>query len=102
ATLHALRDRLSVDENAQLSAQLPMLVRGIYFEGWDPSDRPGKPRHKEAFIDDVMREARDPDYEPEPAVKAVFKVLARHVSPGEIEDVRHLLPAEIREMWPRE
>ena len=30
ATLHALRDRLTVDEVAQLGAQLPMLIRGFY------------------------------------------------------------------------
>lgn len=29
ATLHALRDRITVEEVAQLGAQLPMLVRGF-------------------------------------------------------------------------
>ena len=36
-TLHALRDRLTVEESAQLSAQFPMLIRGFYYEGWDPT-----------------------------------------------------------------
>ena len=34
ATLHALRDRLTIEETAQVAAQLPMLIRGFYFEGW--------------------------------------------------------------------
>jgi uncharacterized protein (DUF2267 family) len=37
AYLHALRDRPTVDEAAQLAAQLPALIRGIYYEGWTPS-----------------------------------------------------------------
>jgi uncharacterized protein (DUF2267 family) len=37
AVLHALRDRLTVEEVAQLGAQLPMLIRGLYYEGWDRS-----------------------------------------------------------------
>ena len=34
AVLHALRDRLTVDEAAQLAAQLPILVRGLYYDQW--------------------------------------------------------------------
>ena len=50
ATLHALRDRLTVDEVAQLGAQLPMLIRGFYYEGWDPSGKPLRERHRAQFL----------------------------------------------------
>ena len=50
ATLHALRDRLTVEEVAQLGAQLPMLIRGFYYEGWDPTGKPLRARHKEEFL----------------------------------------------------
>jgi hypothetical protein len=35
--LHALRDHLTIDEVVTLGAQLPMLVRGFYYEGWHPT-----------------------------------------------------------------
>ncbi len=99
AVLHALRDRLNVDEAVQLAAQLPLLVRGIYFEGWDPSKTPVKARHREEFLDLVHRHAGKYDrLDPEKAVPAVFAVLKRHVSEGEIRDVREALPGDIREL----
>src|SRR3954454_14721787 len=101
ATLHALRDRLTVDEVAQLGAQLPMLIRGFYYEGWDPSDKPLKERHKEQFLARMEREFPGVDgIDPEGVARAVFSMLAKRVSEGEIEDVRHVLPAEVRELWP--
>lgn len=100
AVLHALRDRLSVEEAVDLGAQLPMLVRGFYYEGWRPAGRPLKYRHKEDFLQQVAKlcPALD-EYKREPAVRAVFKLLARHVSSGEIRHVLDQLPAEIRELW---
>lgn len=97
ATLHALRDRLTVDEAAKLAAQLPMLVRGFYYEGWDPSDKPLKQRHKRDFLAHIAREFAE--YDSEALARAVFKVMLRHVTEGEIDDVKHAMPAELQELW---
>ena len=101
AALHTLRDRLTVGEAAQLGAQLPLIIRGIYYEGWRPAAQPWKERHAEGFlwyVEDELRgyaELR----EPERVVRAVFRLLRRHVSAGEIDDVIQILPAEVRELW---
>jgi uncharacterized protein (DUF2267 family) len=101
ATLHALRDRLTVEEVAQLGAQLPMLIRGFYYEGWDPTGKPLRVRHKEQFLARIEQQFRGDDrIDPERAARAVFTVLAKRVSEGEIEDVKHILPDEIRDLWP--
>jgi uncharacterized protein (DUF2267 family) len=101
ATLHALRDRLTIDEVAQLGAQLPMLVRGFYYEGWDPTINPSKERHKEQFLARIAESLRGVDaVAAERIARAVFTVMARRVSAGEIEDVKHVLPGDVRELWP--
>lgn len=101
ASLHALRDRLQVDEASHLGAQLPMVVRGIYFEGWKPAGKPEKQRTLQAFLDALREEV--PGMLPSDApvaAAAVFEVLQRHVSAGEVEDVQGMLPSEVRELWP--
>ncbi len=100
AVLHALRDRLPVDQAAALAAQLPMLVRGFYYEGWHPHGKPVKERHKEEFLAHVAADFRDdPDVDPERVARAVFQVLSKHVTGGEIEGVKRSLPTEIRSLW---
>ena len=99
AMLHALRDRLNVDEAAQLAAQLPVLVRGIYYEGWDPSKTPLKIRHRDEFLELVRKNLGKTDnVDPVQAARAVFAVLRKHVTEGEIKDVVDELPHEIREL----
>jgi uncharacterized protein (DUF2267 family) len=101
ATLHATRDRLTVEEVAQFGAQFPMLIRGFYYEGWDPTGKPLRERHKEQFLARISQEFRgDGPIDPERVARAVFKVLAGRVSEGEIDDVKHVLPAELRDLWP--
>jgi uncharacterized protein (DUF2267 family) len=101
ATLHALRDRLTVEEVAQLGAQLPMLIRGFYYEGWDPTGKPLRVRQKEQFLARIEEQFKGDDrIDPERVARAVFTVLANRVTEGEIEDVKHVLPSEIRDLWP--
>lgn len=101
AVLHALRDWLTVDEAAQFAAQLPMLVRGIYYEGWNPSKTPAHPRKKEDFKARVDKDFEtDPLLDTEEAIAAVFKVIDRHVSGGEVEQVRESLRTDLRGLWP--
>lgn len=100
AVLHTLRDRLPPNEAVQLAAQLPMLIRGVYFDGWHPANKPLKYRHKQEFLERVRKEApgitKD---ELELAVTAVFHRLSREMPGGEVEQVRSQLPAELRELW---
>ncbi len=99
AVLHTLRDRLPVDEAADLAAQLPQLVRGIFYEGWDPSRTPQRYRDKDEFLARVARDGNlAGETEASFAVDATLAVLRRHVSAGEIADVMAVLPAPLREL----
>jgi len=100
ACLHALRDRLPVAEGAQLSAQLPMLIRGIFYEGWRPGAAAGKVRTVDDFLGGLRAAfSQDPDFDAEAAFREVIDVMRMHVSAGEIEDVRRAMPEEIRTLW---
>ena len=100
AVLQALRDRLSVEEAAQLGAQLPMLLRGIYYEGWTPNGKPLK-WHLAQFLAAICDSyPLCEDLDPERVARAVFKVIASRISEGEIDDVKHVLPKELSGLWP--
>jgi uncharacterized protein (DUF2267 family) len=99
AVLHALRDRLSVDDASHLAAQLPMLVRGFYYEGYHPAGKPLAERRKAEFLAHVKGEFADEGFETETVVRAVFNVLAKHITPGEIDKVKQSLPEDIRSLW---
>lgn len=99
--LHALRDRLTVAEAADLGAQLPMVIRGLYYEGWSTAGKPVKEHNREEFLKHIADAFSDDSrVYPEGITWAVFKVLERHVSAGEIGDVKSLLPAGLRSLWP--
>lgn len=101
--LHALRDRLTVEEAVHLGAQLPILIRGLYYEGWKLTGKPVRERHKSEFLDHIAAAFSDDDtVDPEKVMRAVLKVLARHISKGEAENVKHLLPKSLQELWPAE
>jgi uncharacterized protein (DUF2267 family) len=97
--LHTIRDRLTVEESAQLAAQLPTLIRGIYYEGWKPSRVPETYDDVDSFLERVTDVGRlNGRTQASIATQAVAKVLAANVSPGEFEDVLGMLPESLRRL----
>lgn len=101
AVLFALRDRLTSAQAFHLSAELPMLVRGIYWEGYREADKPERYRSREEFIETVSEHVGNiAPVNPEDCARAVFRVLDRHVARGEIEKVKQNLPGPVRVLFP--
>ncbi len=97
AVLHTLRDRLTVDVAAKLAAQLPTLIRGVYYEDWDPSNTPLPIHDVDTFLEHVVSEGRfSGETEASVAVTAVTAVLRAHVTPGEIDDIVAVFPEKLR------
>lgn len=100
AVLHALRDRLSVNAVAHLGAQLPLVLRGMYYEGWHPAGKPLK-EHRAEFLSHIVEAFNfDSDADPERICRAVLGTLEKHVTAGEVENVKASLPNDLRELWP--
>lgn len=98
--LHKLRDRLTLNLAAHLGAQLPLMVRGVYYDQFEPGKMPSECRSREEFVAEVAEWLRDTrPVDPEEAIRSVFRVLSRHISEGQVKKVRDALPKSIRQMW---
>lgn len=96
-TLHALRDRVQPDEACKLAEQLPLVVRGAYFEAFRPG-RGVKKMNAEEFVADVATQVRvDPPPDFERKVWQALDFVLREVSEGEKSDVLDNLPSDIKE-----
>jgi uncharacterized protein (DUF2267 family) len=100
AVLQTLRDRMPADLAVHFGAQLPMLIRGLYYEGWEPSKVPIKMSREEflAAVQEKIVAGRVID--PEETVQAVFAVVADHMGVGELEKVMRSLPKDIQSLFP--
>ena len=100
--LHKLRDRLPVDVAAHLGAQLPLLIRGVYYDQFQPAKQPTRCRDIDEFVAEVQEWLTDVrPVDAADAVDAVFGTLSRHVPEGQLTIVRHALPETIRARWER-
>lgn len=97
AWLHCLRDRLSVEVAAHFAAQLPELLRGVFFDGWNPSRVPQK-YDRVAYTARFAHEARIRDAEVAKAAGIVTAVARRRMSPGVVAQAFGLLPADLRDL----
>lgn len=100
AVLLTLRDRLPTELSANLAVQLPLLVRGLYFDQYEPEEQPKTYRADGefyAYVDQTV----DPQFHfgAEDSTKAVFAVLSTHLPEGTVEKVRKALPEDVRNAW---
>ena len=92
ATLHALRDHLARDEAVYIGAQLPTLLRGLYYDGWHPGARPAT-KSRSAFLERIHDGVhRDPGVDAEQVARAVFALLTARLPASEIEDAKAATP----------
>ena len=98
--LHKLRHRLRVELAPHLGAQLPLLVRGVYYDQFEPAQMPGDCRTPDEFRTEVAEWLSDiRPVDPDAAIAAVFGVLDRHLSEGQLTKVRNALPKGLRMLW---
>ena len=101
ATLHAVRDRLPVELVAHLGAELPLLIRGIYYDGWHPSAARLKVSHSTLFCESMRRELQGHNelQHVDEVARAVLRVLDQRLEPGQIGNVIAAMPEEARRLW---
>jgi uncharacterized protein (DUF2267 family) len=93
--LHALRDRLQPQEAVQFASQLPMLMAGMFINGWKMTNKPDK-MDADAFYKRIQERFQYstgggiPD-----VVRAVWHVLQKNVSAGALEDIKANLPNDL-------
>ncbi len=101
--LHAWRDHLSVTDAVYLGEQLPMPIRGLYFEHWDASDKPMPLRSRAEFfscLSSYLARNEEDTTNVEKVTMAIFRFLDRKATHGDIEDLQHLVPAVLTDLWP--
>jgi len=101
ASLHALRDRIGPENAVHFGAQLPILLRGVFYEGWRPSETPTRERRLDdfvAYVESILgpKSVLDP-YE---AVRAGFAAIAWSVSFTEVLKLINVLPQDLKCLWP--
>lgn len=101
--LHSIRDHLTVEQTVHLGNQLPLLIRGFYFENWEPADKPLPWRARQELLSNICQylvQNGNETADAEKIVRAVFRLLNRKTVEGEIEDLHRLLPLDLQELWP--
>lgn len=101
ASLHALRDRIGPEQAVHFAAQLPILLRGVFYEGWRPAETPTTERRLDdflAYVESILGPRSGLD--PADAVRAGFAAIAWSVSSTEVLKLIDMLPHELKSLWP--
>lgn len=105
AVLHSIRDRIAISESLDFLSQLPMFLKAVYVEQWKYNEDVERINSIEGFKEKVKQEQakwgeREFAWEisTEEIIKTVFNTLEKYTSPGQMEHLRGMLPAELQEL----
>lgn len=105
SVLHAIRAKLTPQQSMHFISQLPMFLKAVYVDGWHMTNNLSKMRSREEFLQEIRQCSQDfagrdfgNDQEAAQRIRAVFRVIRRYVSEGEINDIKLVLPKGIREL----
>ncbi|HMG93472.1 MAG TPA: DUF2267 domain-containing protein [Chryseolinea sp.] len=105
SVLHTIRDLLTVEGSLHLISQLPLLIKGIYVSGWHLGAKE-KIKDKDQLIEQLLLQNTrtgptdfGTDEKALNNLMAIIRVLQRHVSPGEISDIKAQFPLELKSLW---
>jgi uncharacterized protein (DUF2267 family) len=101
--LHKLRDSLSIDLVAHLGAQFPLVIAGLYYSGWHPASPINHEHRKTVFLNSISEELEknSNNISSQQAIKAVYKLLQKRISPGLIKKIKQAFPRQLQEFWPQ-
>ena len=95
AWLHTLRDRLTVEASAHFAAQLPDLIRGVFYAGWNPNAVPEK-YDADAYTLRFAKEANIALNDVGKAAAATTTAALHHLPAAQMDKALDQLPVEIR------
>lgn len=103
AVIRALRNQLNIDESFQVLAQLPMALKAVYVDQWNPNQPITRIHTVDEFLDGIrQQDGKSAGYDfgnnesARRALRAVFRTLTYYLSEGELDDIKAVLPAELK------
>lgn len=106
SVMHTLRDRIHMGESLQVTAPLPMIMKGIYIEDWKYTEKP--PRDfdtMEEFEECVKEEQRRYGEQDFPWSKSTDEIISitinslrRYMNEGQLQHIKDQLPKDIKEV----
>jgi uncharacterized protein (DUF2267 family) len=78
-----------------IGQRLPLLVRGLYYDQWEPEKKPDKTRSLDEFLQHVGEQLKNiRPVNVQDGTRAVLHILSRHHDRGQMVKVRDALPEE--------
>lgn len=101
AVLRTIRDRVQPELAVHLGAQLPLLIRGAYYDQYRLTWEPERTRSLDDFLDSVVDHMRGigRPINPRAALHAVVRTLSRHISEGQVRKIVDAMPESVRRSW---